>query len=417
MNLLKTSLLSLLATSCKMLAGLAIGKAAAIYTGPSGLATIGQFQNFIQIALTFAKGAMDTGVTKYTAEYAGDQARLSRMLTTALRLSAATCLLVVIILMVAAEVLSQYFLGRTTYAYVMRLFGVTIFLFVLNSLLLAILNGLREIRTYIIANILQSAVMLVLTTALIVALGIDGALIALVLNQSVVLFVLLWNIRGHLVIRLQTFRSAFDRQEAVRLCRFAAMGMVSAICTPLSIIFVRNHLTDSFGSDATGYWQGVWQISSIYLTVVTTSLSVYFLPKLSSLTDRYAIQREIINGYRLIMPIIVASALLIYLARDFIIWALFTEAFMPMRDLFFWMLIGDAIKIASWILAYLMLAKAMTTAFVATEITFSVSFVVLSVVLTDQFGLAGVTYAYAANYCFYLLAVGILTRRYWSTAN
>ena len=64
----------------------------------------------------------------------------------------------------------------------------------------------------------------------------------------------------------------------------------------------------------------------------------------------------------------------IYVLRDIAILILFTEEFMPMSDLFFYQLIGDIFKIASWLLGYLMIAKAMTRIFIITEIVFSIEF-------------------------------------------
>jgi PST family polysaccharide transporter len=113
------------------------------------------------------------------------------------------------------------------------------------------------------------------------------------------------------------------------------------------------------------------------------------------------------------MPIVMVAALCIYVARELVIRILFTEEFTPMLGLFRWMLIGDVVKLASWLVAYLMLAKAMTYAFIGTEVAFSASFVILSIGLTDRFGLVGVTYAHALNYSIYLLAVAVLTRRFW----
>ena len=396
-----------------MLAGLAISKALAIYVGPSGLAAFGQFQNFSQLMLTAAKGALDTGVTKYTAEYCHDEERRARLFGTALRICAVCCLLVALTLVVAADSLSLYFLHSGNFAYVIRLFGVTIGFFALNSLLLAILNGLQEIRTYIVVNILQSALSLVLTTALIVSLGIDGALIALVTNQSLVLFVVLWKLRGHPIIRAASFRTAFDRIEAARLSKFALMASVSAVAAPLTSILVRDNITRSIGQAEAGYWQAIWYISSVYLTVVTTTLSVYFLPKLSATHEKDEIRRELLAGYAIIMPTVIVFAFGIYLSRELLIRILFTEEFAPMVELFRWMLIGDVIKLASWLVSFLMLAKAMMRSFIVTEVIFSATFVLLSMVLTDHHGLVGVTYAHALNYSMYLLAVAILTQRFW----
>lgn len=46
-----------------------------------------------------------------------------------------------------------------------------------------------------------------------------------------------------------------------------------------------------------------------------------------------------------------------------------------MIELFKWQLIGDVIKIASWLLSYTLLAKAKTKYFVATEVIFSITFI------------------------------------------
>jgi len=413
MNLVKTSLLSLASTAMKMLTALAISKALAIYVGPSGLAVVGQFHNFVQLMLTAAKFGLDTGVTKYTAEYSQDADRRTRLFSTALRLCAGSCLIVALTLVAGAKSLSLYFLQTVDFAYVMRLFGVTIGLFVMNSMLLSILNGLQEIRTYIVVNILQSALTLVLTVILIVSLNLEGALIALVTNQSLALFVVLWKLRGHLIIRFTSFRAAFDRVEALRLSKFALMGSVSAIAAPLTNILVRDHITRTIGQAEAGYWQAIWYISSVYLTVVTMTLSVYFLPKLSATIEKGKLRRELLAGYAIIMPTVMVFAFGVYLSRDLLIRIVFTEEFAPMVELFRWMLVGDVIKLASWLVAYLMLAKAMTKSFIVTEVFFSASFVLLSIVLTDNYGLVGVTYAHALNYSMYLFAVAILTQQFW----
>mgnify|MGYP007097116593 FL=1 len=72
-----------------------------------------------------------------------------------------------------------------------------------------------------------------------------------------------------------------------------------------------------------------------------------------------------------------------------------------MRELFGWQMVGDALKIGSWILAYLMLGKAMVKLFILTEIFFSISFVMLSYLFVQYIGLKGTALAHAANYFIY----------------
>lgn len=411
MNLIKTSALSFVATVIKMVSGLVINKAVAVYVGPTGLALIGQFRNFTQLAMLAARGALNSGITKYTAEYGKDDPRIPLLFSTAARISIICSLIVGGIIFVAAPYLSTVFLKTSEYSYVFLIFALTIVLFVLNNLLLSILNGLKNIKTFIKVNIFQSLYALVFTSVLAVYMGLDGVLIALATNQSVIFFVVLFMLRKHPVIQLNNFRQSFDKTEARKLLGFTAMALVSGIKLPLMHMIVREYIGKNMGWDAAGHWQAIWFISTAYLTVVTSTLSVYYLPRLSEITEKLALRNEILQGYKVIMPIVVMAAISIYFLRDFITLVLFTPDFMPIRQLFFFQLLGDVLKIASFLLSYLMLAKAMTRTFIIVEIVFGISFITLSLVLINSFGLVGVVQAYACNYALYLITMIFLMKR------
>ena len=111
------------------------------------------------------------------------------------------------------------------------------------------------------------------------------------------------------------------------------------------------------------------------------------------------------------MPIVILASLIIFLLKEYVILIAFSKDFMPMMGLFAWQLMGDVIKIASWLLAYLMLAKAMTKVFIYTEVLFSALFVGLSLLFVDKFGLVGITYAYSLNYFLYLIMMIFIFRK------
>ncbi|EFI4033482.1 O-antigen flippase, partial [Escherichia coli] len=110
----------------------------------------------------------------------------------------------------------------------------------------------------------------------------------------------------------------------------------------------------------------------------------------------------------------IVCGLIIYLLRDFIIYLLFSDSFTPMKPLFTWQIIGDVFKIASWLLAYVMLAKAMTRIFIISEIFFSVTFVLLSYFFIKSEGTIGVTYAYCLNYFLYMIVFIFVINKYSS---
>ncbi len=413
MTLLKTSVLSFIATVVKLFAGLVINKAVAVYIGPSGLAIVGQFQNFSQLIMTAAQGAINTGVTKYTAEYSKESERIPILFSTASKISLFSSAIVGIGLVIFSNFSSEYFLKNNHYSYIFVIFGCTIVLFAVNSLLLSILNGLKEIKTWVSINIIQSIYSLIFTTVFIILLGLDGALIALVTNQSVIFFIVLWMLRKHSVIKLENFKKSFDILEAKKLGGFALMAITSAASVPVSHLIIRNYIGDNFGWNAAGYWQAIWYISTMYLSVITNVLSIYYLPRLSEITNKAELRKELWQGYRIIMPIVIIMSVTIFLLKDFIVWLLFTTDFAPMRNLFLWQLIGDIVRIASLLIAHLMLAKAMVKTFISTEIIFSLSFIFISMGLLNKYGLVGMSYSFTINYTLYLFFQFFATKKYW----
>ena len=146
----------------------------------------------------------------------------------------------------------------------------------------------------------------------------------------------------------------------------------------------------------------------MYLMVVTTTLGVYYLPRISEISDRNELRREILRGYKTIVPVALLGAVSIFVLSDFLISLLFTADFLPMKKYFKFQLIGDVIKIASWLLGYVLWGKALTKVFIITEIFFSALFVMLSFLLIHKLGIDGATLAYLATYVLYFITLSIV---------
>ena len=125
-----------------------------------------------------------------------------------------------------------------------------------------------------------------------------------------------------------------------------------------------------------------------------------------------ALQSELRQAYRYIMPAVLLLALGVYVCRDWVTMLLFSADFSSANRLYAPQLLGDVVKIASFVLSYVMLAKAMTRLFVASELAFAISYVLLVYLFTARFGLVGAMYAFAVNYVLYLAFNVIVVRRY-----
>lgn len=401
MHLIKTSLLNGVAVVIKMAALFGINKILALYVGPSGFALIGQFQNVVQIVTTFASGAVNTGVTKYTAEYFDEPEKQQRIWMTAGTLSVIGSILTIAIVILFREKISVWLLHDPQYQSVFLWFAAGLMFFVLNSLLLAILNGKSEVRIYVIANIVGSLISFVVTVVLSVSMGIWGALVAVSVFQSGAFFSTLLLCRRVAWFRLRYLFGSLDIGVVKNLSKYTLMAITTAICAPIANILVRSHLSTEFGVEQAGYWEAMTRLSGAYLLLFTSVLSVYYLPKYAELKVGESLRKEVLNGYKIIFPVVFICCVAIYLLRDLIIVLLFTGDFLPMRDLFLWYQIGDLLKMGSWILAFIMLGKAMMKSYIATEIVFTLTYLLFVYLFTKHHGMTGSAIAYAINYLLY----------------
>ena len=411
MQLIKTTLLNTIAVGVRIITTLGLNKVLAVCVGPSGYAVIGQFQNFVAMITALASSSISTGVTKYTAEHFDDETRQIAIWRTAGTTALAGSLCLGFVIAILHRPLAVWVFKDETYASVFLWFGCCLSLFVANALLLAILNGKKEIKRFVTVNIASSLVGLVLTGGLATYWGLYGALLALAINQSVVFCVTLalcWRIPWFKLSRLV---GRIDPAALRALGKFTLMALVSAVSAPLSQILIRNHMGATFGWNAAGHWEALVRISGLYLMVVTTPLSVYYLPRLAEIRNNTELKHEIYHGYRIILPLAAAGALTIYLLRDWLIITLLTAEFIPMRHLFAWQMAGDTVKIGSWLMAYVMIGRTMVRTFIVTELVFYATWVGWVLLLTRLFGVSGAQMGYFVNYAIYWLVMSVIIVR------
>lgn len=407
MNLLRTSVLNGLAVLIKTITMFVLNKILAVYLGPTGYAAIGQFQNFIQMVTTFAGSAINTAVVKYTAEYHEDESKQRAIWKTAGSIVFLFSLIFAFLILIFRGQLSLYIFHSLKYQTVFIWFAVFLIFFNFNTLFLAILNGKKEILKLVLANITGSLFALIITSMLAIKLHLYGALVALSIYQSIAFIVTLFLCYRANWFKFSSLLGKIDLEITKKFSSFILMALVSAICVPLSQMLIRAYLTQEFSLAYAGYWEAMIRLSTVYLMLVTTTLGVYYLPRLSELNKIDEIKKEVYLGYKFLFPLTVVGGIIVFVLRDWIINLLFTPSFAPMQDLFFWQMMGDALKIGSWILAYLMLSKAMTKLYISTEIIFTLSLIALTYVCTQFFGFKGVSIAHLINYGMYWIVISL----------
>ncbi|WP_297481102.1 O-antigen translocase [uncultured Photobacterium sp.] len=401
-------MLTAISTLIRMISGFIITKVISVLAGPNGLALIGQLQNIINLIMLSAGNFLQTAVTKYTAEYKDENLKKYKVWSVSLKVIFVINIILSPLIFLFSNDISLLILKTSEMSYLFKIFSFSMPLFVLNTLFLSIINGLKDIKKYVSINILLSVVSLLLTTLLCYFWGIKGALISYVTNQSLVFFITFYLVRNEKWMKLKNFKVKVDNEDYKKVLKFIIITISAILASNLSLIVIRNNIINNLSINDAGYWQGVWSLSQVLFSFVTMTLVTYLLPTLSSIKDKNKLNKEVLNVISFTFPLIVILCLLFYFFRDIIIYLLYSSDFKLMRDLFLWQFFGIAIKLIGWVYGYVLVARGMVKYTASTEIIFAISFILISISLIHLYGLVGVTYAFFINSVLHALTMYII---------
>ncbi len=415
MSLARTTLLNGAATAARLAAALVSNKLLALYVGPAGFGVVGQFQSLMSIVLSAAGGVFSPGVTKLTAEHAGRPEHQLDILRSALTLGLIGGGVAGMLLLLLGPMLADRLLGDASLVGAIFWLATASAMLALNNVLLPALSGLKKVNVYVAASIAGSVLSAGSAALLVPRYGLYGGLIALPLGQALAGAVTLWLFQRARPTRWRDLVGRMRPDATRALGGFALMAATTAIVVPASQVAIREGLTQLGGADLAGLWQAMWKLSETHLMLLTTTLSLYFLPRFAEITDGSELRREVTRGYRFVVPLVIATALSIYLLRQPLTLLLFTPDFLPLAQALGWQLMGDVLKIASWVPAYTMISHSRTRLYIGTEVVFSILVAAACLIGASQFGLAGAGAGYAATYAIYWLVLhwqlGHLVRR------
>jgi O-antigen/teichoic acid export membrane protein len=154
-----------------------------------------------------------------------------------------------------------------------------------------------------------------------------------------------------------------------------------------------------------------WTLSMVYVMLVLSSLNSYYLPVLSASRDAEEQRQHVAQVLRFSFMAMLPLVTFVIAFKPWIIRTLYSESFLPALLILRWMLIGDFLKVASWVLAIPMVAAARMRAFFWAELAANSLLLGLTwwaIVWRKDLESAGI--AFVAVYVVYVLITAIYLR-------
>lgn len=338
--------------------GLIRSKVLAVLLGPAGIGVMGLLQGVMTTTATlFGLGLRQSGVREVSAN-ADDPAAL-KTIWRALWLSHLIFgTLGLVVMWVFRARLSELVFDTPARADDVGWMGVGIVLVLATATQTAFLQGLRRLADMVKASLLGTGLGTAAGLAFVWWLGLDGVRWFVLATPTFTFMGTAWYAR-----RLPKrpagpppFRLVLSRWR--QMASLGAYLMISTLVGGISAIAARSILTHELSIDSAGQFQAAIAISGHYLGLVLGAMAADYFPRLSGAAGDPKRFVEIVNDQLEVALLLIAPILLAVLAlTPLALTAVYSTEFTVASQILRWQIVADVLKIASWALGFMVLAR------------------------------------------------------------
>jgi PST family polysaccharide transporter len=417
-TLLKVLSLNSISVAVSFVLGVFSSKIIAVFLGTSGMALMGSFRNFALLVKSIATLGISNSIVKLFVENKDDKQEISVIYSTFFWIFLFISSLLALLVLIFASPISNFLFYTNNYTTPIRFFGLLLPFMVINTFWLAIYNGWEKFKRIMIIQIVSNILVFGLTALLILKENIFGGLLSIAIGEVlmvVVTFLFVRQDKGAFRFELQKIIS---KKYFVIIKRFSVMALLSAFVVPLTLLFIRNGIVQSYSIKEAGIWDAVNRLSSFYMIFFSSGLSFYYMPKLASIHTETEFKSELKSYFKVFVPLFLLMLIVIYFAKSIILNLAFTKEFSNINDLIIWQLAGDFVKILTLAFGFQIVVKTMMKRYFIGEIIFNLSYFIMAYYLMRDKAVEGVLQAYFYANIICLVVVLIMFRKlFYSTIN
>lgn len=388
------------ASAVNILIGIAKVKILALLLGPTGIGIMGLYQNIMAMASTLSGCGLESSGVRQIATAQDDGPLLALMRRALLWANVMLGAIGMLLLWLLREPLSQWVFHDGAHAGAIGWLGMGVFLSLLASSRMALLQGLRRIESIAKVNVLGAVLGAVAGVVLVWLLGEQGLHWFVIVAPASNLLFAHWYAG-----RLPRQEVVHDWQALTRQWRaMFSLGiplMGAGLLTLATQLVARSWVTGKLGLDAAGYFQAAWSITMTYIGFVLGAMGTDYLPRLTGVIHDRARARTLVNEQTEMSLLMAAPVLLAMLTlAPWVIELLYAASFAPSAEILRWQVMGDVFKVIGWPMGFIVLALGRGDIFIATQLSWNVIYLFCLWLGMEDIGLLVVGVGFLVAYVF-----------------
>lgn len=408
--------------------GIVRTKVMALILGPAGIGLLGLFMSIYELARSVAVMGLNSSGVREIAEAAGsgDAQRVARTVTTLRRVVGFFAALGALLLAALCVPVARLSFGDDRQAGAVALLALAVFFGAVSAGQIALVQGLRRIADLARANVLGALLGMITSVSVVWYFARTGdaqrgVVPALVCISAMTLLASWWFSRKIELARL----SSSWRETVASASGLLKLGLVFMATGLMSLgvaYLIRIIVLRQLGVEAAGFYQAAWVLGGLYVGFILQAMGADFFPRLTAAAKDHAECNRLVNEQAEVSLLLAGPGILGTLTfAGLVIQIFYSSKFDPAVEVLRWTCLGMLLRVASWPMGFILLAKGARGHFFWSELAANLAQIAFVWLGVRWFGLNGTGIAFFASYLFYTLLIYAIVRGVsgfrWSGAN
>ena len=389
----------------KAMSSLVVNKMIVVFLGSSALLFVGNLKSVFTILQQISGAGIYEGAVKYlTGEFKDRQAFILQACLSLMLIGFFISIVLYVVLF--DQILDLLQLDKNESDLIPWLTGgivLGLLCFVFHTLMQSFFHGLKSYKIIVQSTLISAVLTLGISVALIYYVNKLGLVLSVFVPSVILLLTYCFHFHKSWHFGQVLFSKPFRLFIFKPVLSFTVMSAVAAIVFPSVLIAIRSLLVAHTGIELASYWEGYSRLSLFISSLAISSISLYYLPKLVEANTGQEMLRVVLWGVKFLIALAFPAMLLIFWFGNDIISLIYTSSFLETIFLLKWELTGTFLKLLSFTVSFIMIAKKLTTVFVLSELISGFLFLGLSTLFIDLYGVVGASIAFTGTYFLYLL--------------
>ena len=388
-------------------------KIMAYLLGPAGFGLFGIYGSVETLVESIAGMGVNSSGVRQIAEAvgSGNTERVSQTAAVLRRTSVILGLLGGLVLILFCRQISFLTFGTPARSVAIAILSISVFFTITSAGQSALIQGMRRIADLATMSVLGNVLATLISIPVVYFFRQDGVVWSLVAVAAMLLLTSWWYSRK-IEARRTAITYAQVAQEASALLKLGSVFMMGGLLLTGVDYLVRILILRKAGLDAAGLYQSAWTLGGLYVGFIVQAMAADFYPRLTASASDDVLCNRLVNEQTRVGILLAGPGVLATLTFAPIAMVLFYSArFTAAVDVLRWICLGTLLRVVTWPMGFILVAKGRRMAFFWCEIACAGVYAGLAWLAIDLWGLNGAGIAFISYGIFHgILHYPVVTR-------